>query len=74
VVGLWNGSNPSVAAGLSPVAIKKFVLSQYRQFEMFEHVLHRPQYAATLFLFPIPERIKLRMVELYANVYPHKLS
>lgn len=46
--------------------LRKYVLTQYRNFEMIEHFLHRPRFLAVQFQFPLPERIRNQLIELFA--------
>jgi hypothetical protein len=48
-------------------AAKKQILSQYRQFEMMEHFLHRPQYfvGPHQFVFPVSLAVKRSLIEMY---------
>jgi len=45
--------------------LRKYILSQYRHFEMMEHYLHRPTFFQDQFLFPLPSAVKMKMIELY---------
>lgn len=49
------------------MATRKYILSQYRQYEMLEHSLHRPIYFIqhAIMYGALPFAIKMRMLELY---------
>ena len=55
--------------GRSPQVFRKYILSQYRNYEMMEHYLHRPQFFREQFLFPLPEEVKMKLVELYVGSF-----
>jgi hypothetical protein len=53
---------------ISAPALLKYILGQYRHFEIMEHYLHRPLYFREQFLFPLPKSVKQQLVELYAPI------
>jgi hypothetical protein len=50
--------------GFSVTSLAKYILGQYRHFEIMEHYLHRPLYIREQFLFPLPKSVKQQLVEL----------
>ncbi|KAI9363387.1 acidic fibroblast growth factor binding protein [Zopfochytrium polystomum] len=47
------------------VLLKSFVLSQYRNYELLEHHLHRPKHLMSQLLFPLPKETKQFLIESY---------
>ncbi|KNC96512.1 uncharacterized protein SPPG_08101 [Spizellomyces punctatus DAOM BR117] len=46
-------------------ALRSFITSQYRNFELLEHYLHRPKTLHTQLLFPMPSETKSYLIETY---------